>query len=73
MKIPAIKEQITFYLIIVLFALILAVGAFVYLGLGQSAPVSSEETDVEVNLPIIEWAKYLNLSKKYETDIFDFE
>lgn len=58
------KEYWLFYIIIGLFALTLMFGAVFYSQWNN--PV--EEKGVEVNLPIVEWMKYTNLSKQLPSD-----
>lgn len=61
------KEYWLFYVVIALFAITLIFGAILYSKWDN--PV--EENGVEVNLPIIEWAKYTNLSKQLQSDTIE--
>lgn len=58
------KELLTFYVSVFLFVVSLIFSAFIYAT--WDSPVELEEHSVEVNLPIINWERYSNLSKQYD-------
>lgn len=45
----------------ILFAIIIGYSAFIYLNWDKE--IDPSETAIEINLPVIDWNKYLNLSK----------
>ncbi len=45
----------------ILFVIIIGYSAFIYLNWGKE--IDPSETAIEINLPVIDWNKYLNLSK----------
>ncbi len=66
MDIKTIKRYLEFIIIVGLF--IIVFGATFYIYLGWNDPVDSQESSVEVNLPVLKWAEYNNLSKKRPDD-----
>jgi|SaaInlStandDraft_3_1057020.scaffolds.fasta_scaffold39363_3 hypothetical protein len=66
MDINRYKSFFPFIISIVLF-IIAAIFALTTL-LGLDDPVEKSENSVEVNLPVVNWAKYSNLSKKLDND-----
>lgn len=67
MDIKKYKNYLTIILTVILFLTILIFNLIIYLN--WDGDISNEENSVEVNLPIIEWAKYTDLSKQYNEDI----
>lgn len=66
MELNRYKSFLPFIVSIILFVIagIFALTAFISL----NNPVEKDETSVEVNLPVVNWAKYSNLSKKLDSD-----
>ncbi|MEK7146202.1 MAG: hypothetical protein AAB802_03385 [Patescibacteria group bacterium] len=44
----------------------LAIVSLIWLKIHWNDPISAEENALEINLPVINWEKYLNLSKQPE-------
>ena len=69
MKLKKYKNYLSFAVSTLLFILIIAYSVILYAGwdndLGDGADL------FEVNLPIIDWQKYTNLSKQYEEGIIE--
>ncbi len=59
------RDYLWFYVAIGFFVFILIFLIFIYTAWDDEV----EAQGVEVNLPIIEWGKYLDLSKQYENGI----
>ena len=49
-----------------MFAIVLIFSVYLYIGWDDIEESSSSE--LEVNLPVISWGKYTNLSKQYKGD-----
>lgn len=64
MTLKKYKEYIIFIASVGLFLLILGYEAVVYFNYNK--PVTENAITVEVNLPVIDWQKYQNLSKHYQ-------
>jgi hypothetical protein len=58
------KANLSFYLSVIFFVLIIFYASFVYINWDE--PVVISEDSVEINLPVIDWARYLDLSKHPE-------
>jgi Na+/melibiose symporter-like transporter len=61
------KQYILFITITALFVITIIMCIFVYFKLNEKVKENDLENkmSVEINLPVIEWGKYENLSKKY--------
>lgn len=55
--------------VVILFVVVMLYSVFLYLGWSET-PVEIQDS-VEINLPVIEWQKYSNLSKQYENNTID--
>ncbi len=58
------KNHIYFITSLVLFVIIIGYTSVIYIGWDKE--IEEAESDVEINLPVIDWNKYLNLSKQPE-------
>lgn len=43
---------------------LLSITSLIWLNVHWNDPISAEENALEINLPVISWEKYLNLSKQ---------
>lgn len=45
---------------------VFSIGYISYISLGWNEPIDESESSVQINLPVIDWDRYLNLSKRLE-------
>jgi hypothetical protein len=66
-----LRQYLLFIIITALFVITVIICLFIYLKLNNEVPEGDLENgmSVEINLPVIEWGKYENLSKKYTNGI----
>lgn len=63
MQLKNYREYTIFGLSVVFFVVLLVYGAILYVH--YNGPTTKTNLTVEVNLPVIDWQKYQNLSKHY--------
>lgn len=67
MNIKVYKNYFSFIISIAIFIVIIGYSLFVYMKWNVITD-EKNKSSVEVNLPVINWDKYSNLSKKFEND-----
>ena len=67
MDLKIYKSYTAFILSVIFFITIIFLTAYIYIKWDE--PIIAEKNPVEVNLPIMNWASYNDLSKQYTDDI----
>lgn len=67
MNLKDYKNYWAFILSVILFLIMAILSLKTYLH--HREPINNDEYEIEVNLPIMNWGKYTNLSKQYNNDI----
>lgn len=66
MNFKTYKNNLPF--ILTIFCFFLSIGYLLTIYFHWDDTISTKKSPVEINLPVIQWEYYMNLSKKYKND-----